>query len=162
MWTADDKFFGGLPHHPEGERVAEDRGPCRTGTTCRGIVPAEEASGTLTYPLDWDGLLEYVGLPWRPEGWPTAGGGRDVYVCRSKDDLLHHYNHSGLLTMIVQEFIEWEHFVRCICIGQEEILPIKYDPKERKYHREHDHLTPELGKTIVEQSKTICGRWATT
>jgi len=54
--------------------------------------------------------------------------------------------------MIVQEFIEWEHYVRCICLGQEEVLPIKYDPRERKYHVEHRHLTPELGRRIVQDS----------
>jgi hypothetical protein len=54
--------------------------------------------------------------------------------------------------MIVQEFIEWDHYVRCICLGQEEVLPIKYDPKARRYHVEHDHLTPELGRRIVDDS----------
>ena len=54
--------------------------------------------------------------------------------------------------MIVQEFIEWEHYVRCLCLGQEEVLPIKYDPHARKYHVEHEHLTPELGRRIVEDS----------
>jgi hypothetical protein len=54
--------------------------------------------------------------------------------------------------MIVQEFIEWEQFVRCICLGQEEVLPIKYDPRERKYHVEHDHLSDALGRRIVEDS----------
>ncbi len=31
-------------------------------------------------------------------------------------------------------------------------LPIKYDPRERKYHVEHDHLSPELGLRIVEDT----------
>ena len=31
-------------------------------------------------------------------------------------------------------------------------MPIKYDPRERKYYVEHEHLTPELGKRIVEDS----------
>lgn len=153
MWTADDKFFGaslitrmGIASPKTVALPNRDYVP--------GIVPAESLRN-LTYPLDWEGLLDYVGLPCVLKD-AHGGGWKDVYVCHSKDDLLHHYNHSGLLTMIVQEFIEWEHFVRCICIGQEEILPIKYDPKERRYHLEHDHLSPELGKTIVDQSKTIC------
>jgi len=153
MWTADDKFFGaslitrmGIASPKTVALPNRDYVP--------GIVPAESLRN-LTYPLDWDGLLAYVGLPCVLKD-AHGGGWKDVYVCRTKDELLHHYNHSGLLTMIVQEFIEWEHFVRCICIGQEEILPIKYDPTERKYHLEHDHLTPELGKLIVDQSRAIC------
>lgn len=153
MWTADDKFFGaslitrmGIASPKTVALPNRDYVP--------GIVPAESLRN-LTYPLDWDGLLEYVGLPCVLKD-AHGGGWKDVYVCHSKDDLLHHYNHSGLLTMIVQEFIEWDHFVRCLCIGQEEILPIKYDPKERRYHLEHNHLSPELGKTIVDQSRAIC------
>src|SRR5213078_848542 len=52
----------------------------------------------------------------------------------------------------IQEFIEWQQYIRCICLGQEEVLPIKYDPGERKYHVEHQHLSPELGQRIVEDS----------
>jgi hypothetical protein len=81
-----------------------------------------------------------------------GGGWKEVYVCHTLEELIHHYDHSGLLTMVVQEFIKWDQFVRCIALGQEEVLPIKYDPRERKYHVEHDHLTPELGKRIVDDS----------
>ncbi len=56
---------------------------------------------------------------------------------------------------IVQEFIEWTQFVRCIALGQEEVMPIKYDPRERKYHVEHEHLSPELGRRIVEDTLTL-------
>jgi hypothetical protein len=57
--------------------------------------------------------------------------------------------------MIVQEFIQWEQFVRCLCIGRDEILPMKYDPGERKYLVEHEHLSPGLGARIVKDAKTI-------
>jgi hypothetical protein len=30
---------------------------------------------------------------------------------------------------ILQEFIEFEQYVRCISLGQEEVLLIKYDPR---------------------------------
>ena len=84
-----------------------------------------------------------------------GGGWKDVYVCHTLDELIGNYNESGRLTMVVQEFIKWDHFVRCICIGQEEILPIKYDPKERKYHVEHNHMSPELGERVVNDARTI-------
>jgi hypothetical protein len=57
--------------------------------------------------------------------------------------------------MIVQEFIQWEQFVRCLCIGRDEVLPMKYDPRQRKYLVEHEHLSPELGTRIVKDAKTI-------
>ena len=30
--------------------------------------------------------------------------------------------------MILQEFIHWDDYVRCICIGRKDILPMRYDP----------------------------------
>ena len=78
-----------------------------------------------------------------------------MYVCHTLEELIHHYDDSGLLTMIVQEFIEWDQFVRCMCLGQEEVLPMKYDPQERRYIAEHDYLSPELGSAIVEDALTL-------
>src|SRR5918997_180170 len=34
-------------------------------------------------------------------------------------------------------------------------LPNKYDPRERKYLVEHDHLSPDLGRRVVEDSLTL-------
>jgi hypothetical protein len=72
------------------------------------------------------------------------------------DELIEHYNGSGLLTMIVQEFIEWDQYIRCLCLGQTEVLPMKYDPGQRRYHVEHQHLAPELGERVVTDSLKLC------
>ena len=48
--------------------------------------------------------------------------------------------------MILQEFIDFDQFVRCICVGQTNIMPIKYDPKNRRYIVEHDHLSSGTGR----------------
>jgi hypothetical protein len=55
----------------------------------------------------------------------------------------------------VQEFIQFKEFVRCLCLGQQDVLPMKYDPRERKYIVEHEHLSPELGERIVKDSLTL-------
>ena len=86
-----------------------------------------------------------------------GGGWKGVYICHTREELLAHYNESGLLTMIVQEFIEWEQFVRCVCIGQQDILPIHYDPKARKYIVDPDYLTPALRDRIITDSRTLVG-----
>jgi len=57
--------------------------------------------------------------------------------------------------MIVQEFIEWEQFVRCLCIGQQDVLPIHYDPAARKYHVDPGYLDPALRDRIVQDSLTL-------
>jgi hypothetical protein len=149
MWTADDKFFGaalatslGIAHPKTVVLPNKEYIP--------GIVP-EESLRNLQYPLDWQGVVDYVGLPCVLKD-AHGGGWKDVYICRSLEELIYHYDNSGLLTMVVQEFIKWDHFIRCICLGQEEVLPIRYDPGERRYHVDHAHMSDELGRRVVDDS----------
>jgi hypothetical protein len=148
MWTADDKFFEstlaaklGVAHPrtlvlPNKEYVS-------------GIVPTESLRN-LVYPLDWKGIVEYVGLPCVLKD-AHGGGWKNVSVCRSMDELIRQYNQSGLLTMVVQEFIDWQQYVRCMCLGREEVLPMKYDPHRRCYLAEDD-LPPALRQRIIDDS----------
>jgi hypothetical protein len=152
MWSADDKFFGAT--------LATSLGLASPRTVVLpnkeyipGIVHSESLRN-LAYPLDWQGIVDYVGMPCILKD-AHGGGWKEVYVCHSMEELLHHYDHSGLLTMIVQEFIKWDEFIRCICLGQEEIRPIKYDPGARKYHTELDFMTPELHARVVRDSRTL-------
>jgi hypothetical protein len=151
MWTSDDKFFEAA--------LATKLGVASPKTVVlpnKDYVPGivhNESLRNLIYPLDWQGIIDYVGLPCILKD--ALGGGwkeGDILVCHSLDELIYNYNSFGLRTGIVQEFIQWDQYVRCICLGQEEVMPIKYDPRERKYHVEHSHLSPELGKRVVEDS----------
>lgn len=148
MWSADDKFF---------EAVLATRLGVASPKTL--ALPNKDYVPGIVHPhslrnldfVDWQAVVNYVGLPCILKD-AHGGGWKEVHVCRSLDELLEHYNRSGLLTMIVQEYIEWEQYVRCICLGQEEVLPIKYDPRERRYHVEREFLSPELGRRVVEDS----------
>jgi hypothetical protein len=152
MWSADDKFFGAT--------LASRLGVASPKTLALpnkayipGIVPGESLRN-LQYPLDWKGIVEFIGMPCILKD-AHGGGWKEVYVCHSLEELIHHYDSSGLLTMVVQEFIRWEQFVRCLCIGQDEILPTKYDPRERRYVVEHAHLSPDLGARVVRDARTL-------
>lgn len=152
MWTADDKFFEAS--------LATKLGVASPKTIVlpnKDYVPGivhDESLRNLIFPLDWQGILNYIGLPCVLKD-AHGGGWRDVYICHTLEDLWEAYNQSGLLTMVLQEFIEWDHYVRCMVLGQEHVLPMKYNPHEKKYHVSHDHLSPELGQRIVEDCLTL-------
>jgi hypothetical protein len=149
MWTADDKFFGANLAEANGIRS-----PKTMVLPNKEYVPGikhDESLRNLTYPLDWQAVIAHIGLPCILKD-AHGGGWRDVYVCHSLEELLHHYDHSGLLTMIVQEYIEWQQFVRCLCLGRKHIMPIQYDPKERKYHVGDDFLALGLRQQIIDES----------
>jgi hypothetical protein len=154
MWSADDKLFDATLATKLG--VASPRTVALPNKDYIPGIKHDESLRNLKYPVDWDGIAEYVGMPCVLKD-AHGGGWRDVYVCHSLDELIQHYNGSGQLTMIVQEFIEWEHFVRCLAIGRQDVLPMKYDPKRRRYIVEHSHLSPELGRRIVDDSLTLMG-----
>ena len=152
MWTADDKFFGAALITKLG--VASPKTIALPNKDyVKGIEPSESLRN-LQYPLDWDGIIKDIGMPCILKD-AHGGGWRDVYVCKSKDELLRDYDTSGLLTMIIQEFIHFEQFVRCMCLGQEEILVMGYDPKQRKYHTSENYLSPALHARVVQDCKTI-------
>jgi hypothetical protein len=149
MWTADDKFFEatlaaklGVAHPRTVVLPNKDYVP--------GIVPSESLRN-LIYPLDWRGIVDHIGLPCVLKD-AHGGGWKNVSICHSMEELIQHYNSSGLLTMIVQEFIRWEQYFRCMCLGQEKVLPMKYDPRERRYLVDRQHESSELGRRVVEDS----------
>lgn len=133
MWTADDKFFEAS--------LATRLGVASPKTVVLpnkdyvpGIVPTESLRN-LIFPLDWQGIVDYLG------GFPLilkdahGGGWKNVNKVHSYEELWARYDESGLLTMVLQECIEWQpgQYSRCMCLGQSEVLVRKYDPDTRQY-----------------------------
>ena len=151
MWTADDKFFEAALATRLG--VAS---PKTVALPNKEYVPGivhNESLRNLVYPMDWPGLVDYLG------GFPIVlkdahgGGWKQVHICRSMDDLFTNYNQSGLLTMVLQEFVSWDNYVRCMCLGQDDILVMKYDPNERRYS--HHDLSPQMYDRILSDSRKL-------
>lgn len=151
MWSSDDKFFEASLATQLG--VASPRTLVLPNKDyIEGIVT--ESLRNLVYPLNWDAITDYVGLPAiLKDAW--GGGWRHVYKVNTIDELIAAYDQTGQLTMVLQEFIEWDHYVRCMCIGQDVVMPIKYDPRERRYHIEHAHLSADLGARIVHDAMLL-------
>ncbi|MBK8046960.1 MAG: hypothetical protein IPK16_07445 [Anaerolineales bacterium] len=150
-WSADDKFFGASLITKLGLASPKTMAlPMKAYP--EGVV--SESLRNLVYPLDWDAIVGYVGMPAiLKDAW--GGGWKNVYKVNTVDELIRAYDDTGTLAMILQEFIDFDQFVRCICIGQTNIMPIKYDPKNRKYHVEHGHLSADLGDRIVHDARLI-------
>jgi hypothetical protein len=150
-WSADDKFFGASLITKMGMASPRTMAlPMKSYP--EGVV--SESLRNLVYPLDWDAIVGYVGLPAiLKDAW--GGGWKNVYKVNTIDELIRAYDETGTLCMILQEFIEFDQFVRCICVGKSNIMPIKYDPKNRRYVIEHNHLSPELGDRIVGDARRI-------
>jgi hypothetical protein len=152
-WQADDKFFGFSVAPKVGVAV-----PRTVLLPQCDYIPAIDKSRSLRnleFPLDWEAICNYVGFPAILK--PAEGGGwKSVSRVNNIDELLRDYNKSGQLAMTLQQFIDFDDYVRCICIGREFILPIRYDPRKRCYLVEHNFLSPELGQKVVDGAWTLC------
>src|SRR5215212_5235426 len=83
MWTADDKFFGaslagklGVAHPKTVVLPNKEYVP--------GIVP-NESLRNLVYPLDWKGIIDYVGLPCVLKD-AHGGGWKNVNICQTMEE----------------------------------------------------------------------------
>ena len=149
MWSADDKFFDASLATIVG--VAHPKTVVLPNKDYIPGISHSESLRNLKFPMDWKGAIEYVGLPCVLKD-AHGGGWRDVYICHSVQEVVENYNDSGLLTMVLQEFIEWDQYIRCLCLGQEEVLPMQYDPKQRRYIEDESYLSPELKTRIVDDA----------
>ncbi len=156
-WSADDKFFN--------YSLAAKLGVAVPKTVLlpqqdyiEGIV--SESLRNLEFPLDWEGIVEYVGMPAFLK--PFDGGGwKNVSKVNSLEELWQEYNKSGTLCMTLQEGINFDQFVRCYCIGQEEVMIMPYDPTKaylsgEQYINDPNYLSPELTERVVKDVQTLC------
>jgi hypothetical protein len=154
-WSADDKFFNYslasklgvaiprtviLPHkeHPP-------------GTTDRSMR-------NLQYPLDWEGVFEYVGFPAFLK--PFDGGGwRDVYRVSSREEFFSAYDQTRTLCMTLQAAVNFSEYFRCYAVGQQDVHIMPYDPRapfHERYLKDPPSYDPALLDRVEHDARLIC------
>ena len=152
-WTADDKYFNYSVAAKLGIAIPKTVLLPQKGYPSDVDITGESLHN-LEYPVDWEGLLDYVGRPAILK--PFSGGGwKHVYKVNNKEELLAAYDKTSPYCMTLQEFIDFNQYVRCFTFGKTDIVPVHYDPKERKYIVDHQYLTSELGARVVKDAQTI-------
>ena len=148
--TADDKFFGYAAAEKLG--IAEPKTVVLPNRSYVDDVTAESLRNL--WPTDFSMYLDYVGCPCIMK--PAFGGGwKNVNKIHSLDELLHHYNESGTLTMMLQEFISWDTYIRVPTIGRRWARAIRYDPAPGGmggYNQDYDILPKALRDKAEELS----------
>jgi hypothetical protein len=152
-WTADDKFFNYSLMARLGVAIPKTvLLPQKAYPADVDILPASLRN--LEYPLDWDALLDYVGRPAILK--PYSGGGwKHVYKVDDREALLAAYDGTAPYPMTLQQFIRFDQYVRCFTFAKTDIVPVAYDPVNRGYLVEHQYLSTELGRRVVEDAQRI-------
>ncbi len=148
--TADDKFFGYAAAEKLG--IAEPKTVVLPNRSYVDDVTAESLRNL--WPTDFSMYLDYVGCPCIMK--PAFGGGwKNVNKIHSLDELMHHYNESGTLTLMLQEFISWDTYIRVPTIGRRWARAIRYDPAPGGmggYNQDYDILPRALRDKAEELS----------
>lgn len=153
---ADDRFFAAslvtrlniqhprsvaLPSHSYNEEVQD-----------------KDALSNLIYPIPWEDHINYLG------GFPvmlrpiSERSFKKIYRIESIEELWRSYNETGTECMMLQEHIVWDKYIRCICIGQEHVMPIRYDPEgpwSSRYLDVDDYLTDDEREQVVDSTLKI-------
>ncbi len=152
-WTADDKFFNYSVMDRLGVAIPKTVVLPQKGYPADYDLTAESLHN-LGYPIDWEGLLDYVGRPAILK--PYSGGGwKHVYKVHDTAELIAAYDGTAPYCMTLQQFVDFKQYVRCFTFGKTDIVPVVYDPHQRRYLVDHNYLSPELGARVVRDAQTI-------
>lgn len=130
-WSADEKFFNNCLAVKIGVPVP------KTVILPSKDLPddtSEQSFSNLAYPMDWEGIFNYVGFPAYMK--PFAGGGwKNVYRLDSLNDFFQKHQETGQLVMLLQEEIKFDEYYRCYCIGGKYVRIMPYEPRNPHHLR---------------------------
>ncbi|HUG52049.1 MAG TPA: hypothetical protein VMR21_00540 [Vicinamibacteria bacterium] len=148
--SADDKVFGYAVAEKLG--IAEPRTVVLPNRAYVDDVTAESLRNL--WPTDFEYYADYVGLPCIMK--PAFGGGwKDVHKVHDLDELRHHYDNSGQKTMMLQELVTWDLYIRVPTIGRRWARAIRYDPAPMLmggYNQDYDILPRDVRDTAEQLS----------
>jgi glutathione synthase/RimK-type ligase-like ATP-grasp enzyme len=130
-WSADEKFFNNCL------ATKIDVPVPKTVILPSRDLPADtsdQSFSNLAYPLDWEGIFQYVGFPAYMK--PFAGGGwKNVYKLTDMNDFFEKHAETEQLVMLLQEEIIFEEYYRCYCIGGKYVRIMSYEPRNPHHLR---------------------------
>ena len=141
-WSADEKFFNNCLSTKIGVPVPKT---VLLPSKDLPIDTTELSFANLAYPLDWEGIIKYVGFPAYMK--PFAGGGwKNVYKIKDLDDLFTKHGETGELVMMLQEEIIFDEYYRCYCIGGKYVHIMPYEPRNPHHLRYSADFKPDKAR----------------
>ena len=145
-WSADEKFFNnalaekvGIPV-PKSVLLPSHDMPENT---------KESSFRNLKYPLDWQAIFNYTGLPAYMK--PHDGGGwRGVSQITSLEQFFEVYKDSGTDVMMLQEEIKFDFYFRCYYLAGDRVHIMYYEPRN-PHHLRYTWDGPKASDELLEQ-----------
>jgi len=145
-WSADEKFFNNCLATKIGVAVPKT---VLLPSKERPNDTNERSMRNLAYPLDWEGIFEYVGFPafFKPF---SGGGWKNVYRVTSPEDFFAKYAETGQLVMMLQEEVVFKEYFRCYSIDCRDVRIMQYDPRQ-PHHARYVRNGPPLEQALLDR-----------
>lgn len=151
VWSADSRFFGTAVANRLGLKSPRTI-VLPNKDIATHVVP--DSFRNLDYPMDWEGIIDYVGVPAMFK--ETRSGGRRLsFRVNSVDELIQRYDESGTRTMILQEIIQGGEHIHSFIVGQENVLPLHYSTDENCYLEDNSSLDQDLYQQIFNSTVAL-------
>ncbi len=108
----------------------------------------------LKYPMDWQAIIDYVGVPAIFKD-NLASGRRGVHRVHNVDELIQRYDESSTRTKILQQIIESDEHIHCFVVGQEKVLALYYSLKHGRYKQKILAPESDLGQQLSNSALRI-------
>lgn len=108
----------------------------------------------LDYPMDWQAIIDYVGVPAIFKDNHT-GGRPETYRVHNIDELLNWYDESGTHTTILQQLIPADNHYHAFVVGQSSVMVLEYVPEDGRYRPDPLPQKHGLGKQLADDAVKI-------
>lgn len=144
-WSADEKFFNNALALKIGIPVPN------TVLLPSHDLPENTKSNSfrnLKYPLDWEGIFNYIGFPAYMK--PHDGGGwRGVSRLASPEEFFEKYDASETDVMILQSEVTFDYYFRCYCLAGKYVHIMYYEPRN-PFHLRYSWNGPVAPPELIE------------
>ncbi len=128
-WSADSRFYDKALLNQLGCKIP------RTVILPNKHIERDATPNTfrnLDYPMDWQAIIDYVGVPAIFKDNHT-GGRPETHRVHNVDELLNWYDKSGTRTKILQQLIPADRHIHCFVVGREQVMALEFSPADGRY-----------------------------
>jgi len=150
-WSADSRFYDKALLNQLGYKTP------RTVILPNKYIKIDATPDTfrnLDYPMDWQAIIDYVGVPAIFKDNHT-GGRPETYRVHNVDELLNWYDESGTRTKILQQLIPADRHIHYFVVGQEQVMALEFSPANGRYLPGILSLEDSLGQRLAAAARRI-------
>lgn len=144
-WSADSRFIGTAVVNLLGLKSP------RTIILPNKYIERDAVPDTfrnLDYPMDWNAIIDYVGVPAIFKN-NSMGGRPETHRVHNVNELLEWYDESGTRTKILQEIIESDTHIHSFVVGHEKVMSLFFSIEDNRYKSEIISNDDELGAQLA-------------